>query len=242
MGRLRDRCQRRRHHFASLTCPASRRDAARGIARMLGLTLGTRAMDSGAYVPFAPLPGARHGPPLRPRRNTVSEPVGAPVPDGAEDPACAATRLYGQAPGQLWRYNGADGQILHAIARWDKPQGKDISLWPGCAGPDGSQSWCFEHYPFPRPVYTWIRSLRVRKRRSLCVRVRRRPTRQALIFPDWIATTSSGGAHGATHADWSCLRGRRAGDRPRRQRSTQQWWREIRRRLCAGSRKASLPV
>src|SRR4051812_40744069 len=126
-------------------------------------------------------------PPCRRRRGQVC----TPVPDHAPDPADAAGRLSRRKPDYIWRYFDTDGRLLSAVARWDKSaREKQILPLAWVHQPDGHDDWCFRHHPSPRPIYNLDQLAKRRDAPVLVCEGEKTADHSALIFPDYVATTS----------------------------------------------------
>jgi len=133
-----------------------------------------------------------------------------PVPDGAEDLADAATRLFRCAPDAVWPYKNLQGRLLSGVARWNQPNGDKVFLPLTYRRSAGSQEgWAFGHHPSPRPLYN-LDQLAARPDAPIILcEGEKTANAAAQIFPDYVATTSPGGANAAKQADWSPLKGRK---------------------------------
>jgi len=132
----------------------------------------------------------------------------SPVPDQAEQPAVAAVRLCGKAPDGVWLYRDTAGQILFAVARWNKPSGKDIRPLAWVKYGDGRTGWAFRQHPVPRPLYGLDRLAANPSAPVVVVEGEKTADAAAFVFPDSVVTTSPAGANAAQQADWAALAGR----------------------------------
>jgi hypothetical protein len=99
-------------------------------------------MDSRPDDPFAPLANDNFKSEFSLRWEPEVGQVCTPVPDHADDPARAATRLYGRPPDMVWRYSDPDGRLLLVVARWNKPNAeKDIRPVAWVRRPRWPEDW-----------------------------------------------------------------------------------------------------
>jgi hypothetical protein len=155
--------------------------------------------------------------PLRPREREAEEqePSSADEPDAAEptvppadaEPAeVAAARLFGRPPDAVWRYRNVDGALAYCVCRWDSGGGrKEIRplSWFEGAG------WRFRAWQIPRPLYNLDKIVANPDAPGIVCEGEKAADAASRIFPDRIATTSSGGANAASKTDWTSLAGRR---------------------------------
>ena len=117
----------------------------------------------------------------------------------------AAARLYGRKPDGLWRYVTADDETAFYVARWNDADGKKTFRpisWGKRAG------WQFETWPDHRPLFN-LGDLASNPNATVVIcEGEKAAEAAAAIFPNSIATTSSGGAGAATKTDWTPLAGR----------------------------------
>jgi hypothetical protein len=127
-------------------------------------------------------------------------------PTDAEPPEAAAARLFGRKPDALWRYANAEGETAFYVCRYNKPDaGKDFLplCWFDGAG------WRSKHWPAPRPLYN-LDKIAARSDAPIVVAEGEKAADAAArVFPEWITTTSCGGAKAAAQSDWTPLAGRR---------------------------------
>lgn len=108
----------------------------------------------------------------------------------------------------MWFYRDRDGLLLHAIARWDNADGKQILPLSWVRYPDDREDWAFKHHPIPRPLYGLNRLSAVPHADVVVVEGEKSVKAAEKIFPNSAVITSSGGAKAANTADWSVLAGR----------------------------------
>jgi putative DNA primase/helicase len=127
-------------------------------------------------------------------------------PADAEPPEAAAGRLFGSSPDALWRYVDAGSALAFCVCRWNKPDGdKDIRPLSWFDG----EGWRFAHRANARPLYNAARIAASPDAPVVVCEGEKAADAAARIFPNSIATTSSGGANAATKTDWTPLAGRR---------------------------------
>lgn len=105
---------------------------------------------------------------------------------------------------QFWDYRDAHGTVIMRVCRWSKPGGKK-EIRPLIRGPEG---WEWKHHPNPRPLFQLDRLANEPEKPVLVVEGEKTAHAAQRLFPDYIATTWSGGAQSVGQADWSPLKGR----------------------------------
>ncbi|MGD0635669.1 MAG: DUF3987 domain-containing protein [Beijerinckiaceae bacterium] len=132
-------------------------------------------------------------------------PPTCPPPD-AQYGTDAAARLYGREPDASWRYATAQDETAFFAARWNETEGKKqfrpVSWIEG-------QGWRFCAWPDHRPLYRLPDLAENPKAPVVVCEGEKAADAAAAIFPQSIATTSSGGAGAAAKTDWVPLAGRR---------------------------------
>jgi putative DNA primase/helicase len=124
----------------------------------------------------------------------------------AEAPEAAATRLFGRPLDAIWRYRTAEAAIAFCVCRWNRPDGdKDVRPLSWFEG----EGWRFAHWPAARPLYNLDRIAAEPAAPIAICEGEKAADAAARIFPEFIATTSSGGANAASKTDWTPLDGRR---------------------------------
>lgn len=156
--------------------------------------------------PFAPLPPAGMCDGLAaPSHSAITKAAGwlpvlpapHPLPEAILHPQDGAATM-------LWRYHDADGALLFAVARWDKPNGrKDVR--PYCCGADG---WRWKAPPDPRPLYGLDRLAARPDAPVLVVEGEKAADAAVALLPEHVAVTWQGGSDATGKADWSPLAGR----------------------------------
>ena len=137
---------------------------------------------------------------------TASKPKAPTIPPldagSAED---AARKVFRRKPHATWTYRNAKGEPLFHVARFnDDDGGKEILplCWTG-------NGWKNKAWPAPRPLYNLDKIALRPDAKIIIVEGEKCADAAALIFPDFIATTSSSGAQSAARTDWMPLAGRR---------------------------------
>ena len=126
-------------------------------------------------------------------------------PADAEPGALAAARLQGRKPDGLWPYATAQDEIAFYAARWNEADGKKTFRpisWSERAG------WQFEAWPDHRPLFNLPEIVSRAKAAVVICEGEKAAEAAAAIFPNSIATTSSGGAGAVAKTDWTPLAGR----------------------------------
>ncbi|MBX3518432.1 MAG: DUF927 domain-containing protein [Xanthobacteraceae bacterium] len=138
---------------------------------------------------------------------TVLEVV-QPVPPTATNIMRWLEETKGRRPEKLYGYTDATGNSVSYTARWNNPEGKDIRpvVWTRKA--DGTEGWALNQLPDPRPLYNLHILAKKPKSPVIVVEGEGNCEDAAKVFPECVATTSSGGAQAAEKSDWSPLAGR----------------------------------
>ena len=109
-------------------------------------------------------------------------------------------------PDQFWLYEDARGVVVRRTARWNRPGGaKDIRPQV----PDSCGEWRTGEMAGPRPLYRLPELLSRPDAVVLVVEGEHAADSAAAILPDFVVTTSAGGARAARKTDWSPLGRRR---------------------------------
>ena len=112
-------------------------------------------------------------------------------------------------PDQTWVYRDEQGRRLGLACRFDKPDGsKQILPLTYCGGPGGRQSWRWQSWSVPRPLYGIDRLAAQPKAGALVVEGEKTADAAQGLFPDLVVITSPGGCKAAGKADWTHLKGR----------------------------------
>ena len=131
-----------------------------------------------------------------------------PVP--ADAPPMPVTHPKLGRPATRWRYHNEAGAPLHEVWRFDLPDcGKEIralSLW---SEPSGALRWRWKSVPAPRPLYGIDKLAAKPGAAAIVCEGEKSADAAALVFPDSVAVTSSGGSQASAQAAWAPLAGRR---------------------------------
>jgi putative DNA primase/helicase len=141
-----------------------------------------------------------------PASGVVAKPTLPPV--DAEAPEAAAARLFGRSPDMIWRYVDAAGALAYCICRWNERDGRKKKILPLSWFEGGG--WRSAHWPAPRPPFNADRLAANPEAAVVICEGEKAADAAAKVFPNYIATTSSGGAGAAHMSDWTALAGRRA--------------------------------
>ena len=125
----------------------------------------------------------------------------APAP--ADAPAQLPQHNLG-TPTDVWDYRNEAGGLMFRVARWDRPDGKDIR--PAVYGDDGCWHWMA--YPSPRPPYNLPRLTAEHNATVLVAEGEKAADAAQKLLPECVVTTSSGGCKAAGKSDWTTLKGR----------------------------------
>ncbi|HZZ22550.1 MAG TPA: hypothetical protein VFE60_08265, partial [Roseiarcus sp.] len=159
---------------------------------------------SNPFAPLTPAELAEAARQIEPSRAERSAPPSCPPAD-AEPGALAAARLYGRKPDGLWRYATAQDETAFYAARWNEADGKKTFRpisWGERPG------WQFEAWPDHRPLFNLPDLVSSPSAPVVICEGERAAEAAAAIFPNSIATTSSGGAGAAAKTDWTPIAGR----------------------------------
>jgi hypothetical protein len=116
----------------------------------------------------------------------------------------AARKVFRRKPDAIWTYRDAKVDPLFHVARFDDDGGKKILplCWTG-------KGWKSKARPAPRPLYV-LDKIAARPGATIIIcEGEKAADAAALVFRDFVATTSSGGAQSAAKTDWAPLAGRR---------------------------------
>jgi hypothetical protein len=155
----------------------------------------TSAIVSAVGMTLADLFPAKTGPTLT--RIGKSKTGGRTFPT-AMDALVDLERRYGKKSAG-WTYHDAHGELVGAVVRWDKSDGKDIR--PIARRGD---DWRIGAMPDPRPLY---RLPDLAAARLVVVTEGEKAAAKARTL-GFTATTSAGGSQAATKTDWSPLAGK----------------------------------
>ncbi len=126
-------------------------------------------------------------------------------PADTEPAEVAAGRLFGRLPDRMWRYADAEGNAAFLVCRWDKRNdGKEFRLLSWF--PD--EGWRFGARSEARPLYNLDKIASCPNARIIVCEGEKAADSAGRIFPESIATTSSGGPGAAAQTDWTPLGGR----------------------------------
>lgn len=126
-------------------------------------------------------------------------------PDDAEHGRDAAARIFGRPPDHLWRYAMPEGETAFYALRWDMAEGKKTFRPLSYIEGDG---WAFVAWADHRPLYR-LDDISAKPDAAIVIcEGEKAADAAAQIFPQSIATTSSGGANAPAKSDWTPLAGR----------------------------------
>jgi hypothetical protein len=186
-------CRRARLQGCSPRCSASR--------------IGVRAMDDFADDHFARLTdeeiaAASNGPRAAcdDDRWVVISTVPAPANGLPPDVVWKVEGTW-KEPDATWPYRNGEGRLLGYACRWDIPAkcdgkkpDKQISFATWCRNRNGARRWKLKHLPTPRSLYALDELARRPDAPVLIVEGEKAADAAALIFPESVCVTSSGGS------------------------------------------------
>ncbi len=148
-----------------------------------------------------------------------------PVPDSAPDLMATngwtvrlwnpkSGKLRAMKPSRVDPYRDAEGRLLGYVLRadtTDRNTGKAKKWTPTvtwCAGPDGKQQWCLQHWPAPRPLCGLDALSAKPDAPVLIVEGEKCRAAGAGAWPQYAVVTWPGGSNGLAKVDWRPLAGR----------------------------------
>jgi P4 family phage/plasmid primase-like protien len=130
-----------------------------------------------------------------------------PVPDDAPPPLSKHFRFG--TPSASWTYRNDEGETLGYVLRFDYKGKKEN--WPltFCRSDTGRRGWQWKGLIAPRPLYNLDLLAKRPEAPVLVVEGEKSADAAAVIFPEYVATTSPFGSNSAAKTDWSPVAGRR---------------------------------
>lgn len=120
-------------------------------------------------------------------------------PTDAETPEVAVKRLFRRKPdGGPWRYALASGETAFYICRYNR-KGDRKDFYPLSWSP--GVGWQSKHWPAPRPLYNLDKLAANPGAPVIVCEGEKSADAAARIFPEFVATTSCGGAKAAAQTD-----------------------------------------
>ena len=110
-------------------------------------------------------------------------------------------------PSRIWPYNNEAGKLLGGVARFETPDGKVPLPFTYCKK-DGEQEWRWKSFPTPRPLFGLETFPQNPNTPILVVEGEKAAETAQGLFPEYVVTTSPGGAKAAPSAFWGPLKGR----------------------------------
>ena len=129
-----------------------------------------------------------------------------PVPIDAPAARFGHHRL--DQPTLVWAYRDACGALLHYVARFDTPGGKQVLPMSWCALPGGGAAWRWKGPRRPRPLYGLDRLAERPDAPVVIVEGEKAADAAAARLPGYICMTWSGGCNAVGQTDWTPLTGR----------------------------------
>ena len=156
-----------------------------------------------AHDPFALLSDSERSAQMKNRRKAEDSELVVPVPPDAPPPPGRHSRLGD--PTAQWTYRNCMGEDLCHIQRFDPPDGGKFFLPLTLRRTDNRLRWLRKALPEPRPLYGLdLLASRPEAPVLICEGEKSADAGQR-IFPDYVATTSSGGAKANNRTDWAPL-------------------------------------
>ena len=129
-----------------------------------------------------------------------------PVPQNAPGPITAHFKLG--TPSAGWTYRTANGGLVGYVCRFDKGNGdKEILPQVYARGPGGRQSWRWQSFPKPRPLYQLDVLSREPGKSVLITEGEKAADAAQRFLPGHIVMTWPGGSKAVRYADFTPLRG-----------------------------------
>jgi hypothetical protein len=152
-----------------------------------------RSEDRQTWTPLLPVP--RDAPPL----------------ERARIERCARPGFVATAQ---WEYRSEEGEVLLTVVRYDGSTNglslaKDIRPFTFGYGQDGVKQWRNKAIPMDRPLYRLDALAQRPDAPVLVVEGEKAADAAQIRFPNYVVTTSSGGAHASAKTQWGPLFGRR---------------------------------
>ncbi len=110
-------------------------------------------------------------------------------------------------PSTIWDYVNEEGQLLGAIARFDTLNGKELRPLTYCEK-DGVREWRWQAMPAPRPLFGLDHTAQNPTLPVLVVEGEKTAVAAQALLPDYVVTTSPGGAQAPAKASWGHLKDR----------------------------------
>jgi len=122
-------------------------------------------------------------------------------------------KLRAMKPSRVDAYRDAEGRLLGYVLRSDftDEQGRAKKWTPTvtwCAGPDGKQQWCLQHWASPRPLCGLDALAAKPEAPVLVVEGEKCRAAGAGAWPQYAVVTWPGGSNGLAKVDWRPLEGR----------------------------------
>lgn len=143
-------------------------------------------------------PNGHHGPDDEGLEHVAVVPPNAPEPP----PLRGSSR---------WWYTSPEGERISAVERIEPRRLDDrktilpLTLW---RSPTGALVWKCKHHPSPRPLYNLDKLARWSSAPVIVVEGEKKVEAAERLFPEHVATCSSGGSNAADKTDWSPCAGR----------------------------------
>lgn len=110
-------------------------------------------------------------------------------------------------PSTVWDYVNTSGQLLGAIARFETPDGKELRPLTYCKK-NGMREWRWKAMTTPRPLFALNHMAQNPTLPVLVVEGEKTAIAAQVLLPDYVVTTSPGGAKAPAKAFWGHLKDR----------------------------------
>jgi hypothetical protein len=149
-------------------------------------------LDDNQLRDYTPQPKKEDWEPITP----IPEEAGPPVYPGRDEPV------------KKWAYRNPQGQLMSYVCRYESGSDKEVIPLTYCQKGNGQPKWMFKGLPVPRPLSRLDKLSFTPDSGVLVVEGEKVVSAAIKLFPELVATTSSGGASAAGASDWSVLEGR----------------------------------
>lgn len=158
--------------------------------------------DTSCPVPITPVPA--YAPLLFPNQNGKSEPV-----YNHKRVSKGQNPVVNYSPALRWEYRASDGSLIAHVLRLDikkvNRSEKAIITVMWCRLPDQMEGWAAVAMPDPRPLFGLPALVADPDRPVLVTEGEKAADAAAVLFPDYVTTTTAGGSKAPAKTDFSPL-------------------------------------